>query len=107
MRILGAIGLAAILMATTAGAGVAAIGSDQAREANANNATGTTTKTGPTANQPGQAGQADTGSGKSVGPQPGAMPPIPRWAMPKGRAKAARSASNGSRVTTGGGRLAG
>ncbi|HEY7579793.1 MAG TPA: hypothetical protein VH855_19575 [Acetobacteraceae bacterium] len=71
MRILGAIGLAAILMATTAGAGVAAIGSDQAREANANNATGTTTKTGPTANQPGQAGQADTGSGKSVGPAAG------------------------------------
>jgi threonine dehydrogenase-like Zn-dependent dehydrogenase len=71
MRTLGAVGLAAILMATTAGAGVAAVGSDQAREANAQNAAPSTTQAAPTAKQPGQTGQADTGSGKSVGPGAG------------------------------------
>ncbi len=78
MRTLGTVSLAAVLLAATAGTGFAAIGSDEAREANARNAAGATTQTAPGANQPGRTGQANPsvsgqapGAGNSVGPGAG------------------------------------
>ncbi len=83
MEPLRAVSLAVILMATTAGAGVAAVGSDQAREANAQNAAGTSTQSPPATDQARQTHQTNppasgqtTGSGNSVGPGAGGNTPL-------------------------------
>jgi hypothetical protein len=67
-----------MLTGMTAGLGIAAVPSDQARQANAQNATETNTQSKQQADQARQEGQANqsaagqtTGSGSSVGPGAG------------------------------------
>ncbi len=77
MRVFATVSLAAVLAVGTAGAGFAAVGSDQAREANARNGSAPARETAPSAdqgNQPGHASSAHdqaAGSGRSVGPGAG------------------------------------
>ena len=77
MKTLIAMSLAAMLIAPAAGQELAAIGSDQAREANAQNSAGSNTQSPSAADQSQQTGQANssasrqTGSGTSVGPGAG------------------------------------